>query len=454
MGRLGKIAIVILGVVCLSGAFLLGASTFWDEMLRGSAAQPVWPWRLPEMPPEFTAEYRQLIEGVSADVRQVMQVYPNDPDAISALGLLHYLVHDREAEVACWNHCLTVDPRHELAYSRLVASAQQDADYERIVSLMHRALASDPDNPSYGGILGSALMYLNRYQEARDVLEGQLHAGHATADAYHVLGEVCNQMDQLQQARRYFQAAVVLGPRRPDSLFGLMKVYAKLGQADLAADCRKRFQEIKASQLQSEMGRDNTREGLRDAIYAPTQAGEILTYVGKAYRAHGDLTAATRCLEKAASLSADAVECRELLSELAQERQRPQEALRWVGELKRLQPENRLHYRNEGILYARMGNEAEAERVFRDICRLEPARAFGYAALADLFLRQERNLTEARSLAERAVELEPVAPHWALLASIARKSGDEQTARKALEQAAAAGSAPASARANYESAAK
>lgn len=108
-----------------------------------------------------------------------------------------------------------------------------------------------------------------------------------------------------------------------------------------------------------------------------------------------------------------------------------------IEELKSLEPKNHLHLRNEGLLYARMGKLDEAERVFREICRLEPARGFGYAALADLLLRRGRALAEARGLAERAVDLEPTAQHWTLLATTANQMGDRTAARAALERALA-----------------
>jgi tetratricopeptide (TPR) repeat protein len=220
-----------------------------------------------------------------------------------------------------------------------------------------------------------------------------------------------------------------------DALYSLAKVSAKLGQAEEAARYREQFEKLKADQRRVDTGSTNVRNEIQDDRFLPMRVGEILTYAGRAYLAHDDVQRAEPCFLKAAAVSSKDVDCRQLLSEITRKQGRFGDSLRWVKELKQIQPKNNLHYRNEGLLYVSLGRLDDAERVFRDICALEPARAFGYAALADLYLQAGRNLAQAGSLAERAVDLEPSAGHWRLLAAIAQKSGDNATARAATEQA-------------------
>ena len=70
-------------------------------------------------------------------------------------------------EETCWERCLTLDPANAFAYSRLFSLAEQEANYQRIVDLVRRPKRADPHNVAYRGRLGSALMYLQRNEEAK-----------------------------------------------------------------------------------------------------------------------------------------------------------------------------------------------------------------------------------------------------------------------------------------------
>ncbi len=393
-----------------------------------------WQHQLPDIPAHVSADYRALLEETGEAVSDVMEAHPDSPSAVAALALLHYLAHDRLGEMDCWQRCLELDPTEWLAYSRLVDLMQQGGDYERIVKLMREALAVDPANATYCGILGSALMHLNRYGEAREILESHHRVAAGNAETYLVLGKVYSQMDRLEEAKQSLLRATALAPRRVDVLYSLAAVCAKLGEAEQAAEFRRQFERLKTQQLQSE-SRMGVREEMRDDLYVPARVAEILTYAARAYLRHGDAERAETCLRKAADVSPADVECRRVLSELCGREGQLEEALRWVRELRKIDPDNVLHYRNEGILYGRLNRFDEAEQVFRDICRVAPERGFGYAALAELYLRTGRNLAEAKSLAERAVELEPTASSCSVLAALAEQAGDLDQARAALEQA-------------------
>jgi Flp pilus assembly protein TadD len=57
--------------------------------------------------------------------------------------------------------------------------------------------------------------------------------------------------------------------------------------------------------------------------------------------------------------------------------------------------------------------------------------------LAELYLRVNRNVAEARVLARRVVELEPSCPHYYLLAAACLRNNDRPGALEAIRQAVA-----------------
>ncbi|MHB8862496.1 MAG: tetratricopeptide repeat protein [Pirellulaceae bacterium] len=116
---------------------------------------------------------------------------------------------------------------------------------------------------------------------------------------------------------------------------------------------------------------------------------------------------------------------------------RPEEALKYVRELQRIEPQNRLHDRNEGLFLSRLKRYDEAEKVFRELCRQEPTGSAGYASLAELLLLRGGDVREAQSLAQRAAEFDMSGPNLFRLALVAHQAGDLTTARRAIDQALA-----------------
>lgn len=391
---------------------------------------------VPDVPADLSAEYREVCQAVREELVRSVAAHPTSLNATAALALFHYLLHDPEGEIRLWQRCLEIEPGFELAYSRLVSLWQQNAAFQKIADLMRQSLQRDPYNEKHRSLLGSALFHLNRFEEARHVLEESLRRTAGTADTYLVLGKVYEQLKQLDDACRCLEAAVALDPQRPDALYSLATVCAKRGEKERAAYFRQRFEEVKRANLQAE-SKMGARHEMQDDRFAPLRAAEILCFAARAALESQDTAEGERLLWKAAELSPNHVECRRMLSTFYETQGRPAEALHWIGELRRLEPHELLHAQNEAVLYVRLRQWEHAERVFREICQMAPGNAVGYAGLAELYLRTGRHLPEARRLAEQAVALEPTAWRLAVLAALAERSGDLEAARAALRRAMA-----------------
>lgn len=429
MGKFLRPAVLVL-IILAGGAAGFSVGRFSRANVP-APSKPAWDYQLPQMSAEISPSYRAQIEETAVAVRAAMDAHPENPSAVSALALLYYLSHDRSGEQRTWERCLELEPTNALAHSRLVALAQQNADYGRIVALMEQALAREPNNGTYRGMLASALMYMNRPGEAREQLERSLVNGNNDAETFLLLGQVYNQLNRPEKARHFLTLTTDLAPHRPDALYELVKVCNKLGDTTAAKAYLRQFEELKAAQLAGEA----TREELQDEKFLPPRIAEIMTLVGKSYAEHDELDLAERYFEQAAAVSDTDIESRKMLVQVTMNAGRWREALQWVRDLRRLEPLNSVHHWNEGILCQRAGQIDEAEQIFRDYCRLRPAHNEGYASLAALFLQSNRKLNEARSLAERAVELEPSSRNYWLLGSVAHKQRDLSTARAALRQA-------------------
>jgi len=253
---------------------------------------------LPNLPENVSAEYRSALLSVAGTVQKVVLRYSDHPQAIAALALLHYLSHDSDGEIRCWQRCLIIDPKHPLACSRLVALFQQKGDFGEVATLMERAIAHDPKNPNYRGIRASALRHLDRPDEAKRLVEEQLRLTPGNAELFVVLGLVCQRLNEFQTALQALEAAYVLAPGRVDVLYSLANLCSRLGDSNRADFFRREFHRIKSQQLESE-SRMGMRHIIQDELFLPERLSEILRYAGEACLAHGDLELAEECFAKA-----------------------------------------------------------------------------------------------------------------------------------------------------------
>ena len=132
-----------------------------------------------------------------------------------------------------------------------------------------------------------------------------------------------------------------------------------------------------------------------------------------------------------------AIEPRQVLAWFYQKQGRTDRALAELAELKEGAMEDPAVCLTLGQLYDQLGEFERAEQAYKRLVEISPHRGGGYAALANLYLQANRNIPEARTLAQKAVELEPVALYYFQLALACQRAGDRSSAIAAIEEAMA-----------------
>ena len=166
-------------------------------------------------------------------------------------------------------------------------------------------------------------------------------------------------------------------------------------------------------------------------------AGFVLAAAGKVYFAEGDARQAEEHWRRAVELVPYSLDPWMMLAWAFEQQGRNDDALGVLTDLAKANPES-------PVVYLRLGERAVgfqrfevAEQAFRDAIRVAPRIAAGYVALARFYLQTGRNVAAATTLARQAVDLEPSAPNYCLLASAFLASGDRATALVAIDRAVA-----------------
>jgi predicted Zn-dependent protease len=140
-------------------------------------------------------------------------------------------------------------------------------------------------------------------------------------------------------------------------------------------------------------------------------------------------------LRRAVTVDPNEVDCRKRLAAFYQGVGQLPKALAQCECVARLEPNDPTCQMLIGSLALRLKQPARAEAAFERIMVLAPDQSIGYRELARLYLGTGRKTAEARTLAEKAVALEPIAPNYSLLSQACYQAGDIEGALAAMGKA-------------------
>jgi tetratricopeptide (TPR) repeat protein len=230
-------------------------------------------------------------------------------------------------------------------------------------------VALAPANRRYPTDLVEALVGANRMREAVVELTRFMGSGPVPAIAAIQLGQACLELDEPENARRAFLAALRTDPQDPQAHFGLGKACTRLGQSEKAREEMEQFRKLSAE------GRTAAGEQVRSAG-SPALVRDIAVraHVEAAafYQAHGNLERAEDLWRRAAAIDPGNVECRVQLADLYERAGRDREALWFCEQLRDIQPDCGDHWLNVGLLSARLGRTGAGLAAVEKAVQLDP----------------------------------------------------------------------------------
>ena len=358
--------------------------------------------------------------------------FPNDFDALRVMGYVHSSHGNLDEMFNCWKRCLALDPKRADIHDQLGRYSMQVENYEDAISYWHDALAIDPELIGVRQNIGSAMLSLGRVEDAVEALQKEIALAPKNSQAHYLLGEAYMQLQQFEQAKASYQSAVKLEPRHKQAYYGLIKTCARLRQRDQVALYAKEFQRLEKAAIEADLvirrQYDDLRQMREKVAITCTDAGGI-------YSSRGDHFRAEELWLRATKHDPNHITCRTLLARYYQRAGKVADALRQYQALARVQPGNAGYHRQIGFLQARLGNLPAAEMSLKKMLEVAPESGTSYRALAKFYLNTNRQLTQAESLARRAVELEPVADSFFVLGWAGAKNGRFSAARTALTKA-------------------
>jgi tetratricopeptide (TPR) repeat protein len=398
------------------------------------------PFKLPKRPPfpaasqasPEAARIAKLRDEAFDVAERVVELLPDNPDALCLLGSVHHRFACDEAAASLWQRSLDIDPGFADAHYSFGLRANSAGDFPAAENHLRTALAIDPAWSDVPLPLAQALLAQNKFKEAAELLAPFVEVYPASLEGWYRLGQAYHQLGEHEQARRCHLEAVSLNPQLADAHHGAALALTKLGQTEEAERHFTEFRRLREEQLRE--GRAE-QKGLTDEGRLAAAAAKTHLTAGRIFARQGQLRKAEQHWQRAADLDPHDHESRLSLCEFYARQGQHSEVVPLRKALCDLVPEDPRQWLNLGIAYGNIDQTEQADAAIRRAIELAPELAEPYAALAEIQLLKGRNVQEAIRLAEKAAALAPVARHYYLLANAHWSARQWDSARTALEEA-------------------
>jgi tetratricopeptide (TPR) repeat protein len=396
-----------------------------------SAASQPGPTKVELSPQEKAAA---LKEQELRFAEQLVKEFPDSEEPLVLLGDVHRRRGHIDQSVSLWEQALRRNPRRNDVYDRLARLAFETDEYEKAVGLWRQALQIDPVMPRAHIEIAKALMALGKYEESIPEIREEIKLSPGNAVCYCLLGQACQHCENYEEARQNYERAVALQPYYSTAHYGLYTLYTRLKDSEKARQHLAQFKKAKEREDQLVRQRDRLQTDL--TLFSKGLA-RVCVGAHELYRQAGNGARMEAMLKQAVELDPNNVVPLEKLVAAYRVTNRVPEALALCRRIEQIDPNNTACQLNIGRLSALLRRFDDAEKAIRKVIALLPDHYSGYQELARLYLVANRNLPQAKELAQKAVELDPVAENYFVLGWATDVNGDPNGAMAAVEKALA-----------------
>lgn len=426
--------VVIVGIAGLLVWELSGS----PEMPAPEAAHEDWLGDVDAVPQgpsgRVRTEFLALKQEAAGVVRSLLEQYPDTAESLDVVALFHLRLGMAENALRCWRRSVELDPHFATAHFAMGLLARDQGRLAASAGHFQKAAELDPEMPGVFVELADVLIKQSKLDEAQAVVEKSLKRDPRFLPGLYHLGQIYLQRKDYAKARKTLEAAIRYGPDFTNAYFGLATACAKLGDTQRAAQYMQRFKALGAGDEQAH--RDLVK-ATRDFDDPRQSVAVVCTAAARVWLLHGEAERAEPLLLRACQLAPGYAESGDLLARLYERQGREEEALKTLTRFSVSSPTSIAIQVHLAALASKMGRFELAEQAYHKAIELSPGEVRAYAMLAGLYLQLGRNLPEAKRLAQKAVELDPAARNFFLLAIACRRTGDLRAALAALDRALA-----------------
>lgn len=351
--------------------------------------------------------------------RQILDVQPDNPDALHLLGLVAHQVGQNDPAIELIGKAIQLYPdnphfhanlgaallesgRFAEAAESLAAALLLQADFpechfnhglalanlgqhEDAIAAYQAALNAKPNYPEAANNLGAVLFEAGRYSEAADAYRHAVGLRPEFAEAHNNLGAALKALGKFEEAIAHHRKALYLDPANAGAYNNLGTVFKELGRNDEAIAC------------------------YRQALELHPAYPLALNNLGAALAAAGQIDDALSAYQRALELQPDYPDACNNLGALLRAMGHLDEAIGLHRKALVLQPANPAAANNLGVALMEQGDYDGAIAAYRDALRTAPRFAEAHNNLAAIYKDLGR-FDEAIAEYRQALEVQPDSP--------------------------------------------
>jgi tetratricopeptide (TPR) repeat protein len=399
------------------GRLYLGAKHFEDAT---KAAQAV----LAKDPDSADAnilltEVYATSKGIPQAIKMLQEVLKRHPDSITAyldLGVLYTALGKRDEGFQQFEKAVAIDPKSVDAHKTLATYYLSQKQVDKAEEQYRAAVEANPDAVEPLQALAAFYVREGRLSDAEPIYKNLVKLQKNSAQSQFTLAEYYRTTGHADQARQLDEAIAREDPNFLAARLQLAEMALsgqKYDDADrvVSSILKDRPKEPQALILRARisLARSNPLKAVQDLETA--QRGEpnvpaLHYWKGVAYRVQGNLDLAEHSFQQALSLNQHYVESEIALAELAIDRGRWDEALRYAQEALKDDPRRAAAHYMAGNAYLNLKELPKAEAEFQEFVQLQPSSPKGPARLGYVHLAQQR-YDDAEKQFERSLALDP-----------------------------------------------
>ncbi len=185
-------------------------------------------------------------DATEAEIREILQRSPRDPDAGIALARLQMERGDRDRALERLQEVQRAAPDHVGVKVRLGQAYAAMTAYPEAEAALEGAIRLDPDHAEARCELGIVRAKKGLYAQAVSDLERALATDPAVYRAHYYLGVCHNQLGRLDAAVEALERAVAADPRHERAWYQLGIVYDRKGSYERAREMYRKAREVRS----------------------------------------------------------------------------------------------------------------------------------------------------------------------------------------------------------------
>ncbi|MGY8768425.1 MAG: tetratricopeptide repeat protein, partial [Pirellulales bacterium] len=425
----GWLYVLIAVAACAVGAGVVGwqalSSTGGLVDTSNTGGQELSPFELPQQPVE--AGIGELRRDAGRVIEDLLASYPDSPRAMHIAATFFKEVGQYGEAMSLWQRCLKIQPDNRESFAGLARCEAALGNDKQALELLNRAAVGQQPKDllqTHARLLAKT----GDIEGSRDVAQRGLKRFPTNVMFWLLLGQAELQLQHLTQARDAFEKSLELSEDLPSAHFGLINTYARLGDKEKADRHREIFDRI-----HKKPGEHRTFRSTRVAANRVLLA-DALTGASEVF-APDNAHKAELLLRRALVVNPSHPPVLARLAGWFRQKREFENALVVQRQLAKVVATDAHVFVNLANLATEAGRLDEATEALNTAADLQPQWSIPQRALAG-FAMNSGEFGEARAYATRAVEIDPIAQNYWLLATICQELGDAPAARAANETAA------------------